>query len=481
MATPTFRAAGTAVFSANNVANPTALSPTAPAGRVVGDLLVCVTESRSRTATVATPSGWNLVSGFPKASATASGGKIYAFTRVADGTASDNASISWSGVTTGTNGDSCGARILAWQNALETADGTPPAATDAAATTSFNIPAHTTGSPNSLVIGVGMRVNDTAHTFTVATFTERSDDHTTTGTGHGTIVAEKVQTTAGSTGTGAVTPSNTTSSRVLAVSFGVRADATRVTLTPTTGSNTAQALSFTKTIYKSLTPTTEAGAAQALSYSKPLAKTVTATTETDTAQAVTFEQASGQNVTLTPTTETDTAQALNIDKTKTLTASTSVETAQALSVTKPIHKSITAATEAGSAQAVTAQKRTVIGQASETESARPLTFAKSKSLTSTTETSGALTLAPVKLAALVAAAEADSARALSLSAPQTVSLTPTTETNTAQTLVPSLVGTPYVIEVRGNYDQIEEVAAAQPSASSRGSYDPQEDLRGTNG
>ena len=479
MATPTFRASGTAVFSANNVANPTALSPTAPAGRVVGDLLVCVTESRSRTATVATPSGWNLVSGFPKASGTASGGQIYLFTRIADGTASDNASISWSGVTTGTNGDSCGARILAWQNATVTADGTPPAATDQAATTSFNIPAHTTGSPNSLVIGVGMRVNDTAHTFTVATFTERSDDHTTTGTGHGTVVAEKVQTTAGSTGTGAVTPSNTTSSRVLAVSFGVRAAATSVTLTPTTGTNTAQALSFTKTIYKSLTPATATALAIALGVAK--VKTVGTTTETDTAQAVTFTQEGGQSFTLTPSTETDAAPALNVDKAKSLTASTSVETAQALSFTKTIIKSITAATEAGSAQAVTAQKRTVIGQASETESARPLTFAKSKSLTSTTETSGALTLTTVKLAALVAAAEADSARALSLSAPQTVSLTPTTETNTAQTLVPSLVGTPYVIEVRGNYDQIEEVAAAQPSASSRGSYDPQEDLRGTNG
>lgn len=223
IATPTFRAAGTAVFSANNVANPTTLAPTKNASTVTGDLMVLVTESRSITATVSTPSGWTLVSGFPKRSATASGGSIYIFVRLADGTASDAPSVRWSGVTTGTTGDSCGARILSYSSATPNADGTPPAANDASSTTSITIPAHTTSLTNSLVIGVAIRINDTAHTFTVATFTERYDGHTTSGTGHGTVVAEKINAAAGSSGTATVTPSKTTASRTLAVSFGLAA------------------------------------------------------------------------------------------------------------------------------------------------------------------------------------------------------------------------------------------------------------------
>lgn len=221
--TPVFRAAGTAVYTANNVASPTTLSPTKNASTANGDLMVLVTASRSITATVATPSGWDLATGFPKASGTTSGGKIYIFTRIADGTANDAPSVVWSSLTTGTSGDSCSARILSYDDVRNVQDGTPPAANDAASTTSITIPAHTTSLDKSLVIGVAIRVNDTAHTFTVATFTERTDDHTTTGTGHGTEVSELVKSPAGSSGTATVTPSNTTSSRTLAVSLAYEA------------------------------------------------------------------------------------------------------------------------------------------------------------------------------------------------------------------------------------------------------------------
>lgn len=222
-ATPTFTAAGTAVFTANNVATPTTLSPNAPTGRLIGDLLVLVTNARGIGNTAATPSGWNTVTGFPVTSGTASGGRIYVFTRIADGTSSDNASFQWSSLATGTTGDSAGARILSFTGATQTLDQTVPTATDAAATTSFNIPDITTQTANSLVIGIGMRVNDTAHTFTVATYTERYDGHTTTGTGHGTQVSSFVKTTAGAVGTAAITPSNTTSSRCLAISVAFQA------------------------------------------------------------------------------------------------------------------------------------------------------------------------------------------------------------------------------------------------------------------
>ena len=217
MAAPAFRAAGTAVFSANSVANPTVLAPTKSGSTVNGDLMLCITESRSRTATVATPTGWTAIGG--ATSATASGGKILYFARIADGTGSDAPSISWSGVSTGTSGDSCGARILSFSACLFDRVGTQPAATDQAATTSFTLPAITTNVANAMVVGAAMRVNDTAHTFTVTNFTERSDDHTTTGTGHGTETSSLVVSSAGSSGTGTVTPSDATSSRVLAATI----------------------------------------------------------------------------------------------------------------------------------------------------------------------------------------------------------------------------------------------------------------------
>ncbi len=46
MAVPSLRGVGTAVYTANNVANPTALAPTKNAGTVNGDLMVLITESR---------------------------------------------------------------------------------------------------------------------------------------------------------------------------------------------------------------------------------------------------------------------------------------------------------------------------------------------------------------------------------------------------------------------------------------------------
>jgi len=222
--TPEFVAAGSGAFTANNVVTPTTLAPAAPT-RLVGDLLVLITNSRSNSATAATPSGWNTVSGFPVASATASGGKFYVFTRIATSTSgsADDASFQWSSLTTGTTGDSAGARILSFRYAIETLDGSLATAQDQASTTSFTVNACSPSNTNSLWIGMGMRVNDTAHTFTIATLTEGYDAHTTTGTGHGTEIGYKSLTASGSTGTATITPSNTTSSRTLTTALCFRA------------------------------------------------------------------------------------------------------------------------------------------------------------------------------------------------------------------------------------------------------------------
>jgi hypothetical protein len=222
--TPAFRAAGTVSATANNVAASTNLAPGLPT-RSTGDTLLLVTVSRSNSASCATPSGWTLLTGFPIRSTTASGGTVYAFTRPVDGSESAP-TAAWTSLTTGTNGDSAQAVILSYQNVkLPVAlDGAATKGTDAAVTTGgITLPAITTTGANALEIGVALRVNDTAHTFTNGFTNERVDVHTTTGTGHGLHVTDVVRASSGTQATASVTPSLTTSSRALGVAFGLKA------------------------------------------------------------------------------------------------------------------------------------------------------------------------------------------------------------------------------------------------------------------
>jgi hypothetical protein len=219
---PTFRAAGAWSFTATNVATPTTLTPGAPAGVAVGDLLLLVCESRSITATVATPTGWTLATGFPKRSGTASGGTIYVFTRIADGSANDTPSPVWSGLTTGNSGDASGAGLLAWSGAQAVQDGTVTVSDLAAQTTTTTIPTLTTATDHSLVVGIAMKLNESAgQTSTVSGRTERADNSTASGTGHIIEVCDVEQTPAGTTAACTVTWSATTSARALAVSIGL--------------------------------------------------------------------------------------------------------------------------------------------------------------------------------------------------------------------------------------------------------------------
>lgn len=233
-----WRSTGAWAFTASNVQTPTTLSPGAPSGVAVGDFLLLVCESKSNTATVATPAGWTPVTGSPVRSGTAAGGTIYLFVRIADGTANDTPSPIWSGLATGTSGDASGAGILCYTGLSITLDGTLQSSDLAGQTNTSVIPAFTTGTNNSMVIGVAMKLlESSAQTSTVATFTERADNQTTSGTGHTIEVCEKLQASAGGTGTATVTWSATTSARALTLSVGFKQAANTYSHTMTGGAS----------------------------------------------------------------------------------------------------------------------------------------------------------------------------------------------------------------------------------------------------
>jgi hypothetical protein len=221
--TPTFRAAGTVAASANNVANgafPT--GPGAPAGKAVGDMLVLVISSTHNAFTVTTPTGWTLATS--KASGTALGGKVFVYTRIADGTAADTPNPVLAGLTTSTTGTPAQAVILAFTNLTETQDAAAVSSDLAAQTTTTAIPSITTTVDKDMVIGIAIKMGETSgQTSTVATFTERVDVSTTSGTGYIMEVSTLVKTPAGATGTATVTWSATGSQRALAVTLSFKA------------------------------------------------------------------------------------------------------------------------------------------------------------------------------------------------------------------------------------------------------------------
>ena len=227
--TPTLRTGGSTVFSANNVANPTTLSPVLPT-RTRGDVLLCFAWCISITATVATPSGWTLLTGFPVRSGTAGGGSLYVFARLVDG-AETAPSVVWSGVTTGTSGDSNGAVVNAYsgidvsRGIANILDGPVQISDQTGSTTTVTIPAITTTTKHSLEIGVAFKLLESSGaTFTApaGNWFESNDSNTTSGTGHWIEMSYKVQDVIGSIGSVTATPSVTTSSRALGVAFSMK-------------------------------------------------------------------------------------------------------------------------------------------------------------------------------------------------------------------------------------------------------------------
>lgn len=146
-----------------------------------------------------------------------------------------------------------------------------------------------------------------------------------------------------------------------------------ITLTPATETDSAVALTFTKTIFKDLTAATETDSAVALSIAKLV--TLLAATETDAAVAITFAQGGGPiSVTLIPATEADAAQALSAAKQVTIVPATESDLAVALSQFKSV--TLSPATELDTAIVLAITKtifKTLI-PALETDTAVALTF-----------------------------------------------------------------------------------------------------------
>lgn len=211
-----YKAIGARIAAANNVVNPTNLAPALPAS-VVGDVLLAITSCRSITATVATPAGWTLVAGFPKRSATASGGTIYVFSKKVVG-GETSPTLAWSGVTTGTSGDASQAVVVCLDND-DVLDVTVPNPSDASGAHP-SIPDVTSSTIDTTVLGIAIKISDTAQTGTIAnSFTERGDFHTTSGTGHHLYIATRQMAAPGATGASTVTESNATAARYLAVAL----------------------------------------------------------------------------------------------------------------------------------------------------------------------------------------------------------------------------------------------------------------------
>jgi len=166
-----------------------------------------------------------------------------------------------------------------------------------------------------------------------------------------------------------------------------------VTLTPATETDTAQPLTFTKTIFVTLTPVVETDTAVPLVVTKPIFVSLTPVTETDTAVQLLV---GAQSKTITPVTETDTAEPLNF--------------------TKTIFVSLTPVVETDTAQGLQLQKSVTLVPATETDSTVPLLKVKSTFLVPATETDTAFPLvlkASIRVA-LGAAIEQDEAVPLNI-------------------------------------------------------------------
>lgn len=222
---PSFQAdGGTVEFAANNN---NAITVTLPATRPVGSVLYLFAWSRLITAAVTTaPSGYTLLSGFPKTSATASGGRMWVYARVVDG--SETAPTIVINGATGTTGDWQGACMLCYSGVdtsggLDaTLDGTVTV-TDAAGTTTCTYPAITTAQNNSMVVRALCRFRDAVDTFTpTGGWNEREDFGSTTRTGGQFHLQDLVAASSGVQASVTVAPSNTTSSRYLAISMALK-------------------------------------------------------------------------------------------------------------------------------------------------------------------------------------------------------------------------------------------------------------------
>ena len=216
---------GATGFAASNTNAAIAISN--PAGLMLGDVLLFIGWCRLITATVSTaPAGFTLLSTFT--SGTASGGRIWIYGRIVDGTEPGTVNFATNGVT-GNSGDLWGACIYAYRG-IDTSggitaiyDGTPTT-TDASGTTTCTYPALTISNADSMIVRTLARFQDLAVTFTpTATWSEREDSSSTVRTGAQHHLQDKLATASGVQAAVTVTPSSTTATRYLAVTFALKA------------------------------------------------------------------------------------------------------------------------------------------------------------------------------------------------------------------------------------------------------------------
>jgi hypothetical protein len=221
-----FESDGGTVFAAAN--NNNAISVPLPATRPTGSVLLCVIFNRLITASVTTaPSGYTLLSGFPKTSATASGGRLWVYAKeVVGGEAAPTVACDG---TTGTAGDLWGACLYCYSGVdlsggLDAMlDGTPTVQ-DASGTTTCTYPALTISNADSMLVRTLVRIRDATDTFTeTATWAEREDLGSTARTGAQHHLQDKLATASGSQASVTIAPSNTTAARYLALTLALKA------------------------------------------------------------------------------------------------------------------------------------------------------------------------------------------------------------------------------------------------------------------
>lgn len=147
----TFRAAGAIDYDTNAGT----LTPGAPAGKSVGDLLILTTAQRVTAQTVSAITGWTEIY-----NQNAAGNSLYVFCRIADGTATDTPSVVW----TGTTADMA-ARIFAFHGEVYTDCATILAHTAAFENTNqasdLNVPSLTVTTDNTMLLAFSVRQKTT--------------------------------------------------------------------------------------------------------------------------------------------------------------------------------------------------------------------------------------------------------------------------------------------------------------------------------
>ena len=232
MASPVFESDGATVWAAAN--NNNAISLPLPATRPVGSVLLIAAWCRLITAAApAAPSGYTLLNTFT--SGTASGGRMWVYGRICDGTEAAP-SITPVGAT-GTSGDIFGAGTFCYSG-VDTSggitaiwDGTPTV-TDASGTTTCTYPALTISNSDSMIVRFLCRFRDAVDTFTpTATWNEREDAGTTNRLGGQHHWQDKAATASGVQAAVTVAPSVTTASRYLAVTAALKGISPKQTAT----------------------------------------------------------------------------------------------------------------------------------------------------------------------------------------------------------------------------------------------------------